>query len=189
MSRRADSVEETRRRIVEAAVALHGTAGPARTTISAVAEQAGVGRLTVYRHFADDHELFRACTSHWLALNPFPDPTAWSAIADPETRLRRALTELYSWYRETGAMMGNFVRDAPLVPALRERLEEWEAYLDAARRALAPGLGAGRRSTTLQLAALAHALDFHAWASLARHGLDDAAAADLMSRLVLAARS
>jgi AcrR family transcriptional regulator len=180
MKRRAELVEETRRRITEAAVALHGSVGPARTTISAVAETAGVDRLTVYRHFPDEHALFQACTSHWLASNPFPDPGTWAAIADPAERLRHALGELYGWYHSTQAMMENFLRDGPSVSALTGRLEEWEHYQHAARDVLLSGWRTRGRQRRLLVAALGHAVDFHAWSSLARQGLDDEAAVDLM---------
>src|SRR4051795_7597898 len=103
--RRAQLEEETRLRIIEAAVDLHGSVGPARTTISAVAERAGVQRATVYRHFPDEEALFGACSAHWLAQNPLPDLSAWAAIGDPEARFRAALAELYAWYREGEAML------------------------------------------------------------------------------------
>src|SRR5215204_2491067 len=83
-SRRAELEDETRRRITDAAVELHGSVGPARTTISAVAERAGVQRATVYRHFPDEEALFDACSAHWMAQHPLPDPTAWAKIEDPD---------------------------------------------------------------------------------------------------------
>src|ERR1044071_4661021 len=94
MQRRAELEEETRLRITESAVALHEEVGPAHTTISAIAERAGVRRSTVYRHFPDDESLFAACSSHWRAANPPPDPRAWSSIADPAARMRTALREV-----------------------------------------------------------------------------------------------
>src|SRR5918999_3074579 len=105
--RRAELEAETRRRITESAVELHGSVGPARTSISAVAERAGVRRSTVYRHFPDEAALFEACSSHWEAANPPPDLGAWAAIADPDERLRTALGELYAFYRRTEPMMEN----------------------------------------------------------------------------------
>ena len=90
--RRAELEAETRRRITETAVELHGTVGPAHTSISAIAERAGVRRSTVYRHFPDEAALFNACSSHWEATNPVPDMGAWAAIQDPDERLRAALT-------------------------------------------------------------------------------------------------
>ena len=88
MTTRADQVEQTRRRIVEAAVELHGTVGPANTTVAAIAERAGVTRLTVYRHFPDDDAMFAACTAHWSARQNMPDIDAWLAESDPVDRLR-----------------------------------------------------------------------------------------------------
>src|SRR5438309_8599586 len=91
MQRRAESQQETRRRITESALALHGSVGPSRTSISAVAAHAGVRRSTLYRHFPDEAALFDACTAHWAAANPLPDLDAWSAVVDPAERLRLAL--------------------------------------------------------------------------------------------------
>src|SRR3954454_19384323 len=87
LKERARRQDETRRRITEATVELHRTVGAARTTISAIAEKAGVERLTVYRHFPDEGSLFDACSAHWIEANPLPDPAAWAAIADPDERL------------------------------------------------------------------------------------------------------
>src|SRR5918997_5277074 len=120
MKRRAERQEETRRRIVEATVELHQTVGMARTTISAIAEKAGVQRLTVYRHFPDERALFYACTGHWRAANPPPDPGSWSQIADPHARLRLALGEVYAFHRRTEPMISNVVRDAQVHPLTRE---------------------------------------------------------------------
>src|SRR5215217_4176858 len=109
--RRAELEAETRLRITEAAVHLHGSIGPARTTISAVAERAGVQRATVYRHFANEEALFEACSSHWMAQHPLPDPAAWATIQDPDERLRVALGELYDWYDHGDYMLEKTTRD------------------------------------------------------------------------------
>ena len=97
LKQRAESLAATRERIVEATVALHDSLGPARTTISAIAERAGVQRLTVYRHFPDERSLFEACSGHWTAQNPAPDPSTWAAVDDPEERLGIALAEIYAF--------------------------------------------------------------------------------------------
>src|SRR5829696_6193269 len=109
--RRAELEAETRRRITESAVELHGTVGPSHTSMSAVAERAGVRRSTLYRHFPDEAALFEACSAHWAAGNPPPDISAWAAIEDPDERLRVALAEFYAYYRRTERMMANLVRD------------------------------------------------------------------------------
>ena len=107
---RAEHEEETRRRITEAAVELHGSVGPARTTISAIADRAGVQRATVYRHFPDEPSLFAACSAHWAAANPPPDPTAWAKVADPDARLHAALDALYRWYESSEYMLDSYQR-------------------------------------------------------------------------------
>ena len=186
--RRAEQEQETRLRITEAAVDLHGSIGPARTTVSAVADRAGVQRATVYRHFPDDEALFAACSSHWASLHPPPDPSAWSEVADPDERLRRALGDVYAWYARNERMLANVRRDRPLVPALRAPAKASEAYFELAGDALAhgrPERGARRRRAR---AAIAHALAFETWRSLVRdQGLDADEAVELMSGLVAAA--
>ena len=115
MKRRAELEALTRLRITESAVALHGTLGPAHTSISAIAEHAGVRRSTVYRHFPDEAALFAACSSHWRTANPVPELAGWRAIEEPDERLRRALEELYAHYRRTERMRENLLRDEKTV--------------------------------------------------------------------------
>lgn len=184
LARRAERVEETRRRIVAAAMALHGTLGPARTTISAVAEEAGVQRLTVYRHFPDEAALFRACSGQWIADHPPPDPARWTAEADPEARLRLALRELYTYFALTAAMWERVYRDGPMVPALRAPLAAWEEYLGRARDAIVDAWRAGRGQRGRLAVAVGHALAFTTWATLTRLGSDTGTAIDLMTAMV-----
>jgi AcrR family transcriptional regulator len=182
---RAESQAETRRRIVEATVELHETVGPARTTISAIAQSAEVQRLTVYRHFADDRALFRACSAHWAAANPLPDPTAWATVADPIERLKVALREIYAFFRTTEGMTANLLRDLPDSPTLQEVAQPFLEYWDAVRLTLDRGWTARGHRRQLTRAAIGHAVEFETWRSLARQqGLDDLAAADLMVGLV-----
>lgn len=178
---RAEKQKETRRRITGAAVELHETLGPARTPISAIAERAGVQRLTVYRHFPDERALFSACTAHYQERNPLPDPGPWGAIPDPETRLRHALTEVYAYYRRTEPMMSNSVRDMPLKPILFEILAPFFEHWERMRNVLAVGWGVRGKRRGLLLAAIGHSLDFGTWRSLVRQqGLDDERAIELM---------
>ena len=101
LKKRAEQMGETRLRITEAAIDLHGSVGPSRTTMSAVAERAGVERRTLYRHFPNESDLFEACSTHYFAANPWPDLGGWRAVRDPEERLERALDELYAYYERT----------------------------------------------------------------------------------------
>jgi AcrR family transcriptional regulator len=185
MKKRAELEEATRRRITESAVALHGTVGPARTSVSALAEHAGVRRSTVYRHFPDEASLFAACTAHWMADNPVPDIDAWAGIEDPDERLRAALDALYPYYRRTAGMIENLIRDEPVSELVRQHFAGYRAYLAAAREALVRGRPARGRARTRERAAIGHALAFPTWRSLAlEEGLDDGQAAELMTRLV-----
>jgi AcrR family transcriptional regulator len=180
--KRAQLEEHTRQRITEAAVRLHGSVGPARTTVSAVAREAGVQRSTVYRHFPTDVELFAACSQHWLSLNPPPDPGAWGGIADPAERLRTALAELYEWYAWAEPMLVNTTRDAPLVPAMEKPARAFRARLEEMQTALMSGRPERGRRRRRVAAATALALAFTTWRSLTRDaGLDDDEAAALMA--------
>jgi AcrR family transcriptional regulator len=183
--RRAELEAQTRLRITESAVELHGTLGPSRTSMSAVAERAGVRRSTLYRHFPDEEALFNACSSHWRASNPVPDLSRWAAIEDPDERFRSALEELYARYRRTEAMMDNLIRDEAMVPAVQRTFSGFRQYLEAARETLISGRRTrGRRGRRVR-AAIGHALAYPTWRSLARdQGLSDAEAADLSCRLV-----
>jgi AcrR family transcriptional regulator len=191
MTARAESQQETRRRITESAVELHGTVGPAHTTMSAVAEHAGVRRSTLYRHFPDEAALFDACSAHWNAANPPPELARWAAIADPDERLGVALGELYGFYARTSQMMENLLRDEPTSELLRERFGAFRAYLDAARETLLRGRGLRGGARRRTAAAIGHALAFSTWRSLVpEQGLSGDAAVELISALVdSAARS
>jgi AcrR family transcriptional regulator len=186
--RRAELEAETRLRITEAAIDLHGSIGPARTTISAVAGRAGVQRGTVYRHFPDEEALFAACSSLWMAQHPLPDPAAWAAIDDPDERLRTALQQLYRWYGQGEHMLEKTTRDVALVPALRPSMEAFAGWVDQAADAIVrrwPERGARRRRVR---AAVGHALAFETWQSLVREQrLPQAEAIELMQALAAVA--
>jgi AcrR family transcriptional regulator len=182
--RRAELEAQTRLRITESAVELHGTLGPSRTSMSAIAEHAGVRRSTLYRHFPDEVAVFAACSAHWRDANPAPDLGTWAAIDDPERRLRTALEDLYAYYRRTEGMMVNLYRDQALMPTVKASFSRFGDYLAAARDTLMRG----RRSRKGVRAAIGHALAFSTWRSLARdQELDDPEAAELMCRMVAAA--
>jgi AcrR family transcriptional regulator len=169
MKKRAERQRETRRRIVEATVELHRTRGPAKTTISEIAQRAGVNRLTVYNHFPDVTDLLRACSKSWTDRHPAPDPTPWARIEDPQQRLRTALTELYGFYARTEPMRANVLRDAQTMPALAALLEgSVVPYLEALRDLLAEGWEVSGDRRKRLLAMLKLAIDFHTWRSLER---------------------
>ena len=183
--KRAESEEETRRRITEAAVELHGTTGPAKTTVTEVAELAGVSRMTVYNHFPTDLDLFIACSTHWASENPFPDPATWSKVADPADRLARALAELYAWYDERQGMISNVLRDAPVVPTLTPLVDGWwGGYMDSVVDSLSQGWRTeggfdGALRVTLRVV-----IDFHTWQIFGASGMDGGEAAAFAASMV-----
>ena len=188
MTKRAEQEAQTRQRITESAVELHGTLGPARTTISALAEHAGVRRATVYRHFPDEEALFSACSAHWRTRNPYPAHAEWAAIDDVDERLDRALHELYTHYRRHTRMMSNLLRDEAVLPVLAQTLAGYRRYLAVAQETLMAGRLASGSEQRRVRAALGHALAFNTWHSLAvDQGLEDREIITLMLGLVCAA--
>jgi AcrR family transcriptional regulator len=187
LKKRAEQMGETRQRITEAAIELHGSVGPSRTTMSAVAERAGVERRTLYRHFPNEADLFEACSTHYFAANPWPDLDDWRAVRDPEERLERALDELYAYYERTEPMFSNVLRDAEVVDFARDAVAPLDAYLEDAAEVLLAGRQARGRRRQLLKGALRHATAFSTWRSLSEGGVGRSDAARLTSALVKAA--
>jgi AcrR family transcriptional regulator len=184
--RRAELEAETRERIAAATARLHETVGPAKATVSAIAEAAGVQRATVYRHFPDDQALFDGCTAHFYARRPMPDLARWELIADPDERLRSALAELYAWFARAQDMLFNTQRDREHVPP-RTR-EAFLAYFARAQAALVRGRPERGRPRERVAAAIGHAIGFPTWRSLVvEQGLQEAEAVELMCATVAAA--
>jgi AcrR family transcriptional regulator len=188
MKRRAELEAQTRQRITESAVELHGTLGPARTSMKAVAEHAGVPRSTVYRHFPDEEALFGACSAHWAAETPPPDVSRWEKIEDQDERLELALDELYDYYRRGGEMLDKCLRDEATVPIVGQLMGAYHQFLAAVTDLLMRGRGLRGKARDRVRAAIGHALAFRTWQQLTEEqGLDDEQAVELMCRLVAAA--
>jgi AcrR family transcriptional regulator len=184
LKRRAEHQANTRAKIVAAAVALHEEIGPARTTVSAIAERAGVQRLTVYRHFPDDSEILQACSSSWLEQHPPPDPAGWHAHDEAAARTHAALSGLYAYYRATQGMWCSVYRDVEEVPALAAALRGFEEYLDGIGHDLVEHWYVGSAQRAGIEAVMAHGLRFSTWQSLSAEGLDDEEMAGLVTRWV-----
>jgi AcrR family transcriptional regulator len=187
LKKRAEQMAETHLRITEAAIELHRTVGPSRTTLSAVAERAGVERRTLYRHFPTEGDLFAACSTHYFTANPWPGLGNWRAIRDPQQRLERALDELYGYYERTEPMLGNVLRDAELVDFARDAVAPLHAYLEEAAAILTIGRQVRGRRRQLLRGALRHALTFSTWRSLSTNGIGRSDATRLITALVEAA--
>jgi AcrR family transcriptional regulator len=184
---RAERHRQTRQSIVEAAVDLHRVHGPVRTTITDIADRAGVKRQTVYNHFPNELALLKACSAHNRVLNPPPDPEPWKLIPDPEERLRSALAEVYAYYRRDERMLANVNRDAQANPNVRTVLEPRIKHQERMRDALAAGWarGDGQRHRKLLYGALWMGLQFQTWYTLVRQqGFADDEIVEMMVGMV-----
>ncbi len=190
LKRRAERQEETRQRIVAAAVELHTTLGPARTTVKEIAERAGVTRPTVYAHFPDARSLLQACSGRVRETVPPPDPAAWRSDTDPGDRLETALRDLYGYYERLEPLLENVQRDAAVRPIVAEMNAYRVRHLEEIRNLLLeawPTRGGGRAGLRR---AIGHALEFRTWQSLVRRqGCRTNEAAQLMLTFVRAAAS
>jgi AcrR family transcriptional regulator len=185
---RAEKQRLTRERIVEATMELHREVGPAQTTISEIARRAGVQRLTVYNHFPEDIDLFAACQGHWMGLHPLPDLSAALSLPDPAERVRACLRAFYGWYHETAPMAENVQRDRGAVPPLDALMTQTaDTGLSQISDALCAGFRLRGGRADRQRALIRLALDFWTWRRLHREGLDDHAAADVMTDAVACA--
>ena len=183
LKRRAAQQAETRQRIVEAAVALHGEVGPAATSFTRIAERAGVQRNTLYAHFPDERSLLLACSELSLERDPLPDPTAWAAIAARDARLQAGLAALYDWYARNADLAGCVLRDAESHALVREIATlRWGPFFGHADAVLGAGLAPAQRTL------LGLALSFFTWRHLVRDGgLSRDAAVHAMTGAVLGA--
>jgi AcrR family transcriptional regulator len=195
LKKRAEREQETRLRITRATLELHETVGPALTTRSAIAERAGVSRPTVYSHFPDELSLGKACSALDLSENPLPDPGVWEEIADPEKRLRVALSELYDYFRRREGLLANILRDQEIPhlkddPDVREIMRPIGEHWERMQRALAIGWETHDRHTPpLLLGAIGLALDFQSWRTMVRkQDMTDEQAVELMARMVRCVR-
>jgi AcrR family transcriptional regulator len=180
LKRRAEQQAETRRRIVEAAVDLHSSVGPALTTFSMVAARAGVQRHTLYAHFPDERSLYLACSALHMDRDPLPDADPWRAIEDQRGRLRAGLLAIYGWYERNAALASCVLRDAEY-HALTKEITEMRLgpHLAAYQEVLGAKLSAKQR------AVLRLALSFFTWRTLVREGgLKPGAAVEAMVQAV-----
>jgi AcrR family transcriptional regulator len=185
MRDRAAAADQTRRRIIEAAIALYVARGPADTTISAVAGHAGVQRLTVYRHFPDETLLLHACWDYWALMHPLPPLHRWESIGDPRQRLRAVLDAVYIYYEAAGVLLERLIVDRDRMPALAAVMEPYDHWIAATRERLLDGWGAHGRPRQWIVALIDHALRFSTWVSLSRSGtLQQGDASRLLCRAV-----
>ena len=184
MRKRAEQTRGTRQRIIEATVRLHTTVGPANTSISAIADEAGVSRMTIYRHFANEEELYAACMSHAAPEDHPPDPSRWREIPDLQERARHAFNELYAYYEQTAEETYPVYRDFDAMPPGAQ--QAMRAYDAALADALIAGCGLRGRPRAQLRAVAGHLVDFGTWRSLVvQQGLGDREAVDLACRFFM----
>jgi AcrR family transcriptional regulator len=177
---RARKQQQTRLRIVEAAVDLHCTVGPARTTVSQIADRAGVQRHTYYAHFPDERSLFLACSALAIERGPLPDVDQLRAFAPGDARLRRGPELFYGWFERNAQHAGCVLRDADHHALTREMVDLRIApAFHAAVKVMGEGLS--ERGRIL----LEVALDFFCWRDLAKT-CSPAKAAKLMTDAIIA---
>ena len=177
---RAEQAQETRQSIVEATAKLHEELGPAQTTIKAIAEEAGVQRLTVYRHFPDESSLFKACSSHWFGLHPPPAVSGSEDAGDPITQTNKTLRDFYQYYRKTERMWQSLYRDIDEVEALRGPMSQFESYLDTVRDDLLSAWKVKAKDKKKLSLTLRHCLRYSTWYSLKNDKLSDKQMVDLV---------
>lgn len=158
--------------------------GPSRTTISAIAERAGVQRHTVYHHFPDIESLYEACTAHGMRVTGIPQATDWAAMEDPQARLGRGLSELYAYYRANERMLATILGDAAAAEALAEP-DLFDRHVAHLLATLTDGWRCSDDSRPILDAVIAHAMGFETWRSLTRAGLSDDQARDLLVKLAV----
>ena len=186
MTKRAELMDRTRRQITEAAVRLHTSVGPSATSMSAVADEAGVTRVTLYRHFPSSEALFGACMAHWRALHPSPDPAEWRAVSSFEQRVRRAVAEVYAWYGENGDDLFPLYRDAAFTPA--STIAARRANTDRMVESILAGLELPLAHRRRLVAICGHLLRFWTWHSLrVEQGMSANEASEVAAEILLRA--
>jgi AcrR family transcriptional regulator len=183
-TRRAEQQEQTRDKIVEAAMALHEELGPRATSISAIAERAGVQRLTVYRYFKDEVALFQACSSRWFELNPPPDPSLWRETVPATQRTEEALLNIYTYYSDTAPMLSGVLRDEVEVPALQEVMKGFRSYLDRVGSDLLKAWQPESKKRKDVKALINHALQFSTWQSFSQEKMKERRMAEVMTKCI-----
>lgn len=183
LGKRAEQQAETRRKIVEAAVDLHTELGPANTTVSLVAERAGVQRHTFYAHFPTERDLLMACSGLVEERDPVPSVAPWRTIKDPDERLRAGLSALYAYYGRHAQLLASVLRDAEVSPLVADIAHtQWGPFMGELHAVLGEGFN------DKQQAMLRVAVSFFTWRTLTRDSsLQDNAAVDAMAAAVVAA--
>jgi AcrR family transcriptional regulator len=184
MTKRAASVEETRRRIVDATLDLHTSQGILATSWEDIARRADVAPATVYRHFPTLDELLPACgeqSMQQLAL-PSDEQIAerFRGTRSRRERLRRLIEELFGLYERGGHVLHAVRRERALLAPLQRDHEEIEQRLDALTAAALEPSELGEQ----EIAVVRALTDYDAWAALRARGITGPDAVDVVAGLL-----
>lgn len=183
MRGRAAAVEQTRQRIVEAAIRVFAERTAAASTMEDVAAEAGVSSATVYRHFRDFDGLADACaeTAFNIAEVPTPEVAArqFADLSGVTAKVERFIAISCDCYERAGAWLAAERRERHL-PAFARTVGREEAALDAIVRGLLEPVGADA-VTTATVKAL---VDFPFWQALVAAGVAMPDIPSLMFQLV-----
>jgi AcrR family transcriptional regulator len=186
MNRRAAAVQETRRRIVEAARELHTTQGIAATSWDDIAAHAGVGVGTVYRHFPTVDELIPACGEVVSEVIALPDPqtarACFAELTSADARLERLVAEAYAIYERGAAEVRVIRREPDVHPAVARSADELETSLAALVDAALEPLEASESDRGVVRAMI----DFGTWQAIRDGGLGPAEAVTAVSEMLTA---
>ena len=186
MRKRAEGLDATRERIVEATAALHYEQGVEATSYVQIAERAGIGAATVYRHFPTLGSLVEACgATVWDEIRPpTPEnaPEVFAGLDTRQERLERLVAELDAFYDRGAVWLGHAARDRDRVPELDAFLRHVDAGVGAlVREAVGPG---SQEATIRLVTALA---DVSVWQRLKRLDAPPAEFQRTMVRLLTSA--
>lgn len=140
----AEHREQVRQRLFDALARLMDSTGFDTLTMSDIAAEAGVGRTSVYNHFADKESLLIGYIEHETSSFLNELRRALGEVEDPEERLRvyvRQQIHLKSTYHLAPGPDLRSVVSRETVMRLREHVREVEGLL---RQILTDGIEAGR---------------------------------------------
>jgi AcrR family transcriptional regulator len=177
---RGAAVEATRRRILDATVALHAEKGALSTSWQDIALRADVAVGTVYYHFPSLEELLPACTRHGLPHHPPPTAAVFQDCESGADRLTALTRALFAFYQKAAPWL-RWSSDTPGVPAVAARLAQQR---EAGRESLVRGaLGSAANEQFIRITMAL--TSFGAWQSWISAGMTSEAAAEVVSETLV----
>ncbi len=184
MDKRGAALEETRRRIVEATLALHSEKGMFDTSWKDIAQRADVSVTTVYKHFPSLDELVPACGALIMAITDPPAiedaPRIVGDAPAVEDRLRSLISALFDFYERAEPYLEIGAKER-LLPAV----QAWEAGMQATRDGLSREALRPVEPDERTVQAVSALLAFPVYRSLQRHDISREQAGEVMHEMLL----